>query len=63
MKVLLYNIYALYSQDAEYTFLVNHLILIFRYYQLCLSSYQGRMMCFEDRILNQPLVLWYDIMI
>lgn len=30
--------------------------LVQRYYQLCLSSYQDRMMCFEDRILNQPLV-------
>ena len=28
----------------------------FRYYKLCLSSYQDRMMCFRDRILATEII-------
>jgi len=30
--------------------------LVQRYYQLCLSTYESRMMCFEDRILNTVII-------
>ena len=31
-------------------------MVYFRYYKLCLSSYQDRMMCFRDRILDTEII-------